>query len=98
VILTRREGAQFPAGKAFRSGESGSVNLYEAHLEGMNAAGFESAGYFGFVVSDLSPALTVQIASELAPPLKAALDAGSGSEARVDMDAFPWADGSRAWR
>jgi anti-sigma factor (TIGR02949 family) len=94
VILTRSEGAQFPNGRAFRAGASGSVNLYEAHLEGMNAAGFESKGYFGFVVSDLNQAITVQIASELAPPLKAALDAGSASEARVDREAVPSARGA----
>ena len=94
VILTRREGAQFPNGKAFRSGDSGGVNLYAAHLETMNAAGFESKGYLGFVVSDLSPALTMQIASDLAPPLKAALDAGSGSQARLHVDAVPLAPGA----
>ena len=95
VILTRSEGAQFPNGKAFRAGASGNVNLYKAHLEGMNAAGFESKEYWGFVVSDLSPDTAMQIASELAPPLQAALDAGSRSEARVNLDAIPWARG--AW-
>jgi hypothetical protein len=94
VILTRSEGAQFPHGRGFRSGASGSINLYEAHLEGMNAAGFESKRYLGFVVSDLSQAITVQIASALAPPLKAALDAGSGSDARVNLDAVPFAHGA----
>jgi len=74
VILTRSEGVLLPRGIAFRSGTSGSVNLYEAHLEGMNAAGFESEGYFGFVVSDLSQDTTLQIANQLAPPLKAALE------------------------
>ena len=88
VILTRREGEQLPNGKWFVANSSASVSLYEAHLEGMNAAGFESTGYWGFVVSDLSPAITVEIASQLAPPLKAALDAGRGSEARVDLDAI----------
>ena len=85
VILTRRNGEELPNGKWIRSGSSGSVNLYEANLEGMNAAGFESNSYFGFVVSDLSPAVTEHIASELAPPLKAALDANPGSEARLDL-------------
>jgi anti-sigma factor (TIGR02949 family) len=89
VILTRSEGEQLPRGIAFRSGPSGSVNLYEAHLEGMNVAGFESKGYFGFVVSDLSQNTTMQIANALAPPLKTALEAGSSSEARVDLDAVP---------
>jgi anti-sigma factor (TIGR02949 family) len=89
VILTRSEGAQL--GNAFTSGASGSVNLYEAHLEGMNVAGFESKEYLGFVVSDLSQDTTIQIANELAPPLKAALEAGSRYEARVDLDAVPLA-------
>jgi len=73
VILTKSEGAQLPSGTMLRSGTSGSVNLYEAHLEGMNVAGFESKGYLGFVVSDLNRDTTMQIASELAPPLNAAL-------------------------
>jgi len=55
----------------------------------MNAAGFESKGYWGFVVSDLSQDTTAQIASELAPPLKAALEASSASEARVHLDDDP---------
>ncbi len=80
VILTRNEGEQLPRGIAFSSGASGSVSLYEADLEGMNAAGFESKEYWGFVVSDLSRDTTMGIASELAPPLKAVLDAGLGSE------------------
>ena len=86
VILTRREGAQLPTGKRFASGSSGSLSLYEAHLEGMNAAGFESKEYFGFVVSDLSQDATLQIASALAAPMKAALDRSSASEARVHRD------------
>ena len=79
VILTRREGEELPNGIGFRSGAAGSVHLYEAHLEGMNAVGFESREYWGFVVSDLDRQTTVQIAHQLAPPLEAALDAGRGS-------------------
>jgi anti-sigma factor (TIGR02949 family) len=75
VILTRSEGVHLE--KAFFSGVSGSAKLYEAHLEGMNVAGFESKGYFGFVVSDLNRDTTMQIANELAPPLDAALEATS---------------------
>jgi len=89
VILTASEGAKFPNGRMFKSGNSGGVNLYEAHLDGMNAAGFESKGYLGFVVSDLSPAAIMQIASRLAPPLKAALDAGSRVVARLDQPFGP---------
>jgi anti-sigma factor (TIGR02949 family) len=73
VILTKSEGENLPHGTAFRSGAAGRVNFYEAHLEGMNVAGFESKGYLGFVVSDLSPDATRQIVSQLAPPLKTAL-------------------------
>jgi anti-sigma factor (TIGR02949 family) len=89
VILTRSEGEQLPNGIALRMGASGSVNLYEAHLEGMNVAGFESKEYWGFVVSDLGQDTTMQIAKELAPPLKAALEAGGRSEARTDLDDVP---------
>ena len=85
VILTKSEGVQLPKGRAFRSGASQSINLYEAHLEGMNAAGFESKGYLGFVVSDLDPNTTLQIASALAPPLKNALETGPAATARVKV-------------
>ena len=95
VILTRSEGAQLPNGKAFTSNVSNNVDLYEAHLDGMNAAGFESKGYLGFVVSDLSPATTMELASGLAPPLKAALDAAGGSEARLELCPVPFASESR---
>jgi anti-sigma factor (TIGR02949 family) len=76
VILTESEGAQLPKGTALRAGTAGGINLYEARLEGMNAAGFEANGYFGFVVSDLSRDATLRIAAELAPPVKAALEQG----------------------
>jgi anti-sigma factor (TIGR02949 family) len=82
VIVTRREREQLPQRVPFQSRVAGTVNLYEAHLEGMNVAGFESKAYLGFVVSDLDRDTIVQIASELAPPLKAALDASS-PEARA---------------
>jgi hypothetical protein len=87
VILTRSEGAQLPKGRGLRAGASGHVNLYEAHLEGMNVAGFESKGYWGFVVADLSRTATLQIASELAPPLNAVLQAGPASAAHAALDA-----------
>jgi len=73
VILTKNDGAQLPRGGAFRSAAAGHVNLYQAHQQGMNVAGFESRGYLGFVVSDLDTNTTLQIADQLAPPLNAAL-------------------------
>jgi len=87
VILTRSEGERLSNRIAFRSGVSGRIDLYEAHLEGMNAAGFEAKEYLGFVVSDLSRDATMRIAYELAPPLKTALEQGPG--ARADLDALP---------
>jgi anti-sigma factor (TIGR02949 family) len=77
VILTKSDGVQLPTGTMLRSGTFGSVNLYEAHLEGMNVVGFQSKGYLGFVVSDLNRDATMQIANALAPPLNAALQATS---------------------
>ena len=85
VILTRSAGERLPNGRAFRSGASGNVELYEAHLEGMNAAGFQTKEYWGFVVSDLGRNTTLQIASNLAPPLKSALDEGSTSQTRSSL-------------
>jgi hypothetical protein len=78
VILTRRDRERLPPGSAFTSGTSDGVELYEAHLQGMNAAGFEATQYWGFVVSDLGRDTIFQIARQLAPPLKAAMDAASG--------------------
>jgi anti-sigma factor (TIGR02949 family) len=75
VILTKNDGAHLPSGGAFRSVVAGHVNLYVAHEQGMNVAGFESRGYLGFVVSDLDTSTTLQIADQLAPPLNAALQA-----------------------
>jgi len=73
VILTKNNGAQLPGGGAFRSVALGNLNLYQAHEQGMNVAGFESRGYLGFVVSDLDTNTTLQIADKLVPPLNAAL-------------------------
>lgn len=73
VILTKNDGAQLPSGGAFLSVAAGHVNLYQAHQQGMNVAGFQSRGYLGFVVSDLDTKTTLQIADELVPPLNAAL-------------------------
>jgi anti-sigma factor (TIGR02949 family) len=73
VILTKNDGAQLPSGGSFRSAAAGHVNLYQAHQQGMNVAGFESRGYLGFVVSDLDTNTTLQIADQLVPPLNAAL-------------------------
>lgn len=74
VILTRRDGASFPAGYFLKAGAPRGLDLYQAQLEGMHVAGFESKEYFGFVVSDLGQDAVLQIASEIASPLRNALD------------------------
>jgi hypothetical protein len=74
VILTKRAGENLPPGKLLVADASGGVNLYKAHLDGMDVAGFESTGYFGFVVSDLGLNETLQIATALGPALRNALE------------------------
>ncbi len=80
VILTKREGEDLPPGKLPVADASGGANLYKAHLEGVDVAGFELASYFGFVVSDLGPNETLQIATALAPALRTALGGSLASE------------------
>jgi len=80
VILTRREGESFPAGRFLAAGAPGGVDLYKAQLQGMSVVGFESDAYFGFVVSDLGQDDMVRIASGLAPALRDALGKGAGTE------------------
>jgi hypothetical protein len=73
VILTERNGASLPKGKFLASAESAGLAIYEDHLSGMEIAGFESAQYFAFVVSDLDQRRVLQLARELAPALNDAL-------------------------
>jgi anti-sigma factor (TIGR02949 family) len=81
VILTRREKEEFPAARLLAAKTSGGVDLYDAKLEGMNVAGFETREHFGFVVSDLGEGQMIQIAGTLALPLRNALSAGPESAA-----------------
>ncbi len=74
VILTKREGESLPTGWFLVAKTSGDVDLYKARLRGMSVAGFETTGYFGFVVSDLGQDEMVELASALAQPLRNALD------------------------
>jgi hypothetical protein len=74
VILTKREGESLPTGRFLVAKASGGANLYKAHLDGMDVAGFESMGYFGFVVADLGQNEVMQIAARLAPVLRNTLE------------------------
>jgi hypothetical protein len=83
VILTKREGRSLPAERSLVAEPSGDVEVYKAHLAGMDVAGFESTGYFGFVVSDLGQNQVLQIAAVLGPALRNALDETTGTEESV---------------
>jgi putative zinc finger protein len=69
VILTERNGTNLPKGRLLASPESAGLSIYEGHHSGMEIAGFESAQYFAFVVSDLSQNQVLQLARGLAPAL-----------------------------
>lgn len=77
VVLTPRQGESLPSGRFLATRASGGMDLYKAHLDGFNVAGFEWSGYFGFVVSSLDVDRTVQVAASLAPALRHTLGAGS---------------------
>jgi len=75
VILTERNGTNLPKGQLLSSPESAGLSIYEGHHSGMEIAGFESAQYFAFVVSDLSQNEVLQLALGLAPALNETLQA-----------------------
>jgi anti-sigma factor RsiW len=85
VVLTERNGASLPKGHLLASFESTGLSIYEGHLSGMEIAGFESAQYFVFVVSDLSQNQVLQVARDLAPALNETLQttAFQGLNSRV---------------
>jgi Putative zinc-finger len=80
VILTKRDGKSLPLGRFLVAAAPGGVDLYKAHLDGMDVAGFESTGYFGFVVSDLGQNQVLQIATDLGPALRTVLDESAGTQ------------------
>ncbi len=92
VILTRKQGERILPLRALRSGAAGDINLYVAHLMGMNAGGFETNDYWGFVVSDLSQNAILQLTEEIAPSVKTALDEGA---TRAELLCLPFGAGNR---
>ncbi|MGH9453547.1 MAG: anti-sigma factor family protein [Terriglobia bacterium] len=80
VILTKQDGAALPVGKMLAATVADGVSLYQAHLDGMNVAGFEANGYFGFVVADLGQKEVLEIAAALAPPVRDALAQSSDQQ------------------
>ena len=98
VILTQHEGESLPPGSFLLAGAAGGVDLYKAKLEEMSVAGFETNEYFGFVVSDLGQDEMVQLAAVLAPALRDALDASTGTEKKSATSPFLIASVSSGWR
>lgn len=96
VILTKREGQSLPEGQSLAAETSDGIQIYQSHLDGMQAAGFESKRYFGFVVSDLGKTETMQIASTLAPAVRNALDGPQAQQLSwlLGVDTHAWASDS----
>jgi anti-sigma factor RsiW len=87
VILTKRNGESLPDRRLLVANSSNGINLYKAHLDGMNAAGFEANDYFGFVVSNLDQNEVLQIADGLAPAIRSALpESPSALEGREPVE------------
>ena len=72
VVLTRRDGMSLPQGRLLAA--DSVADVYRAHLNNMDVAGFQSRDYFGFVVSGLGQDRVLQIAQSLAPPARVVLD------------------------
>lgn len=88
IILTRRDQESLPANRFLVAGSSGGVRLYDAKLEGMSVAGFETKDYFGFVVSNLGRPEMLQLASVLALPLRNVLNTGVKTAALLTLREF----------
>ncbi len=78
VVLTRKEGASLARSGLQPAEAASSVGLYEAHLEGMDVAGFETQDYLGFVVSDIGEQPVLEIAANLAPKVRDVLRSSQG--------------------
>ena len=71
IIFSQRDGRSLPEGGPLTPHSS---SLYQARLQNVDVAGFQSEKYFGFVVSDLGQDRVIHIARDLAPPVREALD------------------------
>ncbi len=70
LIVTRKNGNSFPLGGKANGADLLGMPLYLAHLVNLEVAGFETRDHFGFVVSGLDRKTNLQLASDLAPPLR----------------------------
>jgi hypothetical protein len=70
LIVTRKDGSSFVASTRGDATDVVGMPLYQARLENLEVAGFETRDHFGFVVSALDRKENLQIASELASPVR----------------------------
>ncbi|HXH49152.1 MAG TPA: hypothetical protein VNM47_07380 [Terriglobia bacterium] len=97
IILTKRQNEGFPSGRLFAASASGPVKLFEAHLKGMDVAGFETKGYFGYVVSDLGRGEVLHMANALAAPVRDTLDGTATPGTTKASNSIPSLSGYLAW-
>jgi anti-sigma factor (TIGR02949 family) len=70
LVITGKNGESFSEDKVEGIIESSGVPIHEAHLNGLEIAGFETQDYLAFVVSDLGYKENLQVASILAPSVR----------------------------
>ena len=92
VILTKKQGESLPNGRLLVASTASGVNLYKAHLDGMNVAGFEPNDYLGYVVADLGENDVMQIAAGIAPAIRNALRERVAAQERKAFGTFFIAD------
>jgi hypothetical protein len=73
LVVTKKNNESFSANHVGAILEAAGVPLYGARLNNLEVAGFETADYLAFVVSDLPRAENLQIAAALAPSVEAFL-------------------------
>lgn len=74
LVIMKKENVPFPNDPAAVALKASGVSLYQARVQGLEAAGFETQECVVFVVSNLAPSENVRLASTLAPPVRDFLD------------------------
>jgi hypothetical protein len=67
VIITEKQGSDFPAADRVNRLDAQGVALYQDRLDSLEVVGFEAKGHLGFVVSAMDHGENFQVASRLAP-------------------------------
>ncbi len=83
LVITGKNGESFSGSDQTIVSESSGVPLYQARLQNLEVAGFETKDYLAFVASDSRPQDNLQLAANVAPFVRDFLDK-SGSIARSE--------------